>query len=382
MDTLQKIEALGRAAQYDLCSSYLCQGPKAHRARGPYGRWIFPAVIPDGRQILLFKVLMNNLCENDCYYCVNRCSRNYRPLSFSPEELAMTFEELRRRGLVEGLFLSSAIAGNTTRTMEKMIAAVEIIRYRYQFKGYIHLKILPGASYDEVEQAVRLADRVSINLEAPSNERLRRIAGNKNFEDLFLRMKWIKELADKDQRMRAGQTTQFVVGAADESDKEILTVTDRLYRELDLKRVYFSAFQPVEDTPLENHPPTPLMREHRLYQADFLLRRYGFKLDEIPFDRGGNLPLAADPKLAWALNHPEYYPIEINTAEREQLLRIPGIGPVSAKRILQVRRQRKFRYLDDLKAIGAVIRRAAPFVLLDGKRPTRVGPVQLGLWGA
>lgn len=381
MDAIEKIEILGDAAKYDLCGACFTQGKSAHRIRGPFGRWIYPAVMPDGKEILLLKVLMSNACENDCAYCFHRCSMNYRRVSFKPEELANLFITLKERGLVQGLFLSSAVSGSTEQTMKRMLTTVEILRFRYRFWGYIHLKVLPGASLGEVEQAVRLATRVSVNLEAPSAERLKKISTSKDFKnDLLLRIQWIKDIIKKTECTRAGQTTQFVVGAAGESDSEILKATDWLYNEMDLKRVYFSAFQPVENTPLESRQPTPLMREHRLYQADFLFRRYGFKLHELTFNSQGDLPLSADPKMVWARNHPERFPIEINTASKQELLRVPGIGPRSASRIIRQRRKGKIYQLEELKAFGTVARRAASFVLLDGRKPKMQIPAQLGLW--
>jgi putative DNA modification/repair radical SAM protein len=381
MDAIEKIEILGDAAKYDLCGACFNQGKSAHRVRGPFGRWIYPAVMPDGKEILLLKVLMSNACENDCAYCFHRCSMNYRRVGFMPEELANLFITLKERGLVQGLFLSSAVTGSTEQTMKRMLTTVEILRFRYRFWGYIHLKVLPGASLGEVEQAVRLATRVSVNLEAPSAERLKKISTSKDFKnDLLLRIQWIKDMIKKTECTRAGQTTQFVVGAAGESDNEILKITDWLYNEMELRRVYFSAFQPIENTPLEGCQPTPLMREHRLYQADFLFRRYGFKLHELTFDSQGDLPLSADPKMVWARNHPERFPIEVNTASKQELLRVPGIGPRSASRIIRQRKKGKIYQLEELKTFGTVIRRAASFVLLDGRRPKMQTPTQMGLW--
>jgi len=375
MDTFQKVQVLGQAAQYDICAA--C-GTEASRIRDDIGRWIYPAAMPDGRRVMLLKILMSNACENNCLYCANRRGRDFRRISFQPEELARLFDELHRRGLVQGLFLSSAICGGATRMMERMVATAELLRFQYEFRGYIHLKILPGADLACVERAAELADRLSINLEAPSQERLAHIANDKDFDDLLAPMGLVKAITDRGRLVRAGQTTQFVVGAADETDREVMHTTHRLYRELGLARAYFSAFQPVVDTPLEDRPPTPLIREHRLYQADFLLRRYGFEFDDLVFDEDGNLPRSSDPKMIWALTHPELFPVEVNLASREELLRVPGIGPQSAARILKLRRQGRFRSLQGLSEIGAVAKRAAPFILLDGRQP----PIQLGLWDA
>jgi len=372
IDTRQKIEVLGRLAQYDLCGE-AC-GTEASRARDDLGRWIYPAVLPDGKRVKLLKILLTNACENDCYYCANRAGRNFRRISFTPEELAYAFDQMHRKGLVQGLFLSSGVC-NAVRTMDRMIATVELLRRRYTFPGYIHLKILPGATFAQVERAVQLANRVSVNLEAPNPQRLARIAPPKDFTAHLLQpLCWARQLIEEGASV--SQTTQFVVGAADETDRELLSTTERLYRELGLARVYFSAFQPIVDTPLQDHPPTPLLREHRLYQSDFLLRKYGFTLDDLVFDDSGNLPDEADPKLMWAKAHPEFFPVEVNRASREELLRVPGIGPRSASRILKLRGRGKFRQLSDLRRIGVVAKRAAPFVLLDGRQP----PFQLGLW--
>jgi putative DNA modification/repair radical SAM protein len=377
LDTFEKVEILGRSAQYDLCGE-AC-GTDAARKKDDLGRWIYPAALPDGRRVAMLKVLLSNACQKDCYYCAHRASRDFRRISFAPEELARAFDQMHRKGLVKGLFLSSGVCGDAGRAMDRMIATVELVRKRYAFSGYVHLKILPGASLAHVERAVQLATRVSVNLEAPNAERLARIAPRKDFAaNLLQPMHWAKELIEVSggRLVPAGQTTQFVVGAADESDREILMTTARLYRGIGLARAYFSAFQPIVDTPLEGHPPTPLLREHRLYQSDWLLRQYDFTFEDLIFDEAGNLPREADPKMMWAKAHPERFPIEINRASREELLRVPGLGPRSVARILRLRRQGTFRTLTDLKKIGAVASRAAPFILLDGKSP----PYQMSLW--
>lgn len=379
MDTLEKVEILGRSAQYDLCGE-AC-GTDAARKKDDLGRWIYPAVLPDGRRVAMLKILLSNACQKDCYYCANRASRDFRRVSFTPEELAKAFDQMHRQGLVKGLFLSSGVCGDPSRAMDQMIATVELVRRKYAFPGYIHLKILPGASFAHVERAVQLATRVSVNLEAPNAERLARIAPSKDFAASLLQpMYWVRDLVEAGggRLVSAGQTTQFVVGAADESDREILTTTARLYKEIGLARAYFSAFQPVADTPLEDHAPTPALREHRLYQSDWLLRQYGFTFEDLVFDEEGNLPAEADPKMMWAQVHPEYFPIEVNRASREELLRVPGLGPRSVARILRLRRQRTFRTLTDLKQIGAVVSRAAPFILLDGKRPPYQMRLEIG----
>jgi len=377
MELFPKIKLLGEAAQYDICAA--C-GPQASRVAGPLGRWIYPAILPDGKTVLLLKVLMTNACENNCLYCINRTSLDTPRTTFLPEELASLFMEMYRRQLVHGLFLSSAVSQSADATMTRMIKTVEILRFKYRFRGYIHLKILPGASFNCVERAVQLATRVSINLEAPNKERLAKICQRKNFEEgIIRRIEWIKKLSTENNLLSAGQTTQFVVGAAGESDKEILETTSHLYSDFNLARVYFSAFQPIENTPLGNHPPTPLLREHRLYQADFLFRRYGFQFEEIFFDERGNLPCDRDPKMVWALNHPEKFPVEINKATREELLRVPGIGPRSANRIIKTRSREKFHSLEEMKKTGAVVSRASSFILVNGKMPRESHQLSLSL---
>ncbi len=368
-DARQKVEALGRAAQYDVCGE-AC-GTDAARKRDELGRWIYPAVMPDGNKVALLKVLQTNACEKNCAYCVNRRGNDQRRTTFAPDELARLFDQMVQARLVQGIFLSSGICGSAGRMMDQMLATVEIIRRRYGFRGYVHLKLLPGATRDQVERAGQIANRVSVNLEVPNRERLAQIASAKNPDDLLNPMRWASEFMRQNPGRWApsGQTTQFVVGAADESDQEILTTVSHLYDRVNLHRAYFSAFQPVRGTPLESHPLTPAWREHRLYQCDHLFRLYGFGFSELVFDADGQLPRDKDPKSLWADAHPECFPVEINRANRDALLRVPGLGPRSVTRILRERKSATLRTLNDLQKVGAVAKRAAPYVLLDGRRP-------------
>jgi predicted DNA-binding helix-hairpin-helix protein len=285
------------------------------------------------------------------------------------------FSKLSTAKIAEGMFLSSGVAGGGARTQDKILATAEILRKKYQYKGYIHLKIMPGAEKDQVYRAMQLADRVSINLEAPNTERLARLAPHKMFfEELLEPLKWVEEFrsnipAYKFWKGRAPSTvTQFVAGGSDESDLELLTATSWLNKNVGLKRAYFSAFSPIPDTPFENKPATDPMREHRLYQASFLLRDYGFDLEDLPFTSQSNLPLHTDPKQAWAQINLADHPVEINEAERRELIRIPGIGLKGAEAILTARRIRRLRDLSSLKKLGIIAERAAPYLLFDGHR--------------
>ena len=344
--------------------------------------FITPAVMPNGRRIKLLKTQLSSVCERDCNYCAFRAGRDFRRASFRPEEFARMFLELHRRGIAEGLFVSSGIAGGGAATQDRLIATAEILRLKLGYRGYLHLKIMPGAERAQVERSMQLADRVSINLEAPNTESLARLAPHKTFsEELLTRLRWVDEIRRTQPEQRGwngrwpSSTTQFVAGGADESDLELLQTTEYLYRALRLKRAYFMAFSPVPDTPLEGHAPTPAGRELRLYQASFLLRDYGFSMEEMPFEADGRLPLRVDPKLAWAQHNLGEQPLEVNRADRTQLLRVPGIGPKGADAILRLRRQARIRDLAALRALGVLAERAAPFLLLDGKK----APYQMSL---
>lgn len=371
-------------------------------AATPHSR-VLPCVshhtTPDGQRRAVLKILQTSACENNCNYCAFRVGRDTRRAHIISDEMARSFDLMHRAGLVEGMFLSSGIIG-TNRTMDEMLATAELARNKYGFVGYIHLKILPNAEAAHVEAAVKLADRVSVNLEGPTQERLTALAPKKRMEELMAPLREAARIrrnliaagvlprrGERDGQptdprakprwgnARLGLSTQFVVGPAGESDRELLTVVNSLYRELGMSRAYYSAFRPVKRTPLETVAPTDPAREHRLYQADWLLRFYGFAAAELPFDAADQLRTDIDPKAAWARAHPEQFPIEVNHAPLNVLLRIPGIGPQSARAIIEARRIAPLREIGDLKRLGARGDHAAPYVLLGGKRPPYQPPL-------
>jgi len=338
--------------------------------------FVHPVQLPNGQKVMLLKTLLSSACERDCFYCPFRAGRDFRRATFKPDEFAGLFAKLSAAKIAEGVFLSSGVAGGGVRTQDKILATAELLRQKYQYRGYIHLKIMPGAEKDQVYRAMQLADRVSINLEAPNTERLSKLAPHKIFlEELLQPLKWVEEIrkavpAYKFWNGRAPSTvTQFVAGGSDESDLELLTATNWLNKNVSLKRAYFSAFHPIMDTPFENKPATDPMREHRLYQASFLLRDYGFDLEDLPFTGESNLPLHADPKQAWAQMYLADKPIEVNKAEKRELIRVPGIGLMGADAILSARRISRLHDLTSLKKLGIIAERAAPYLLFNGHRP-------------
>jgi predicted DNA-binding helix-hairpin-helix protein len=355
-----------------------CFTPKEQRAS-----FVHPAQLPNGKQIKLLKTLLSSACERDCYYCPFRAGRDFRRATFKPQEFAELFMKLNQARAAEGLFLSSGIAAGGANTQNKILDTAEILRKRFGYRGYMHLKIMPGAERGQVERAMQLADRVSVNLEAPNTQRLAKLAPHKIFlEELLRPLKWVEEIRRTQPAYKfwngkyPSTVTQFVAGGADENDLELLTTTSWLTKNVRLKRAYFSAFSPIRDTPLENKAAVDPLREHRLYQASFLLRDYGFDLEEMPFLQDGNLPLPTDPKLAWAQMNLIERPLEINRAEKSQLLRVPGIGLKGAEAILSARRSGRLSDLGSLRKLGVVVARAAPFLLLNGRRP----PSQLAMF--
>ena len=333
----------------------------------------------DGRCISLLKVLMTNYCVYDCKYCINRRSNDTRRTAFTPRELAELTVQFYRRNYIEGLFLSSGVLRNPDYTTLRMIETLRLLRREFAFNGYIHAKAIPGTSPELVQQLGYLADRLSVNIELPSQKGLAALAPDKSKAAILAPMRLIEAQGrqNKEELAKyrhapafapAGQSTQLIVGATEDSDRHILHLTESLYDRYRLKRVFYSAYVPVVENPLlpDLHTKPPLLREHRLYQADWLLRFYGFRADELLDDQHPNFDPMLDPKCYWAITHPEQFPVEIMTADLGRLLRVPGIGPTGARRILSARRTGLLHF-DDLKKMGIVLKRAQFFILCGGR---------------
>lgn len=378
----ERIQILGKSAEFDVCGIPRLFSRKPKKLMR--FKFIYPAV---GRKefVRLFKVLQTNCCEGNCFYCANRKDREFYRISFTAEELARLFINYYKRGLVDGLFLSSAIYSSPTKAQEETFKTLLLVRKKYGYTGYVHYKILPGADFSLIEKSAELADRLSINLEAPGSSYLKKLSPTKKFSAHLLRGLSQISQVNKEKKLKAGITTQLVVGAAGEKDREIINFSYLLYKKYNLWRVYYSGFFPIRNTPLDILPPCNPLRELRLYQADFLIRKYGFSPKELPFRKDGNLPEDKDPKLAWALSHPDKFPVEINKADYFELLRVPGIGRISAERIIKKRREKKIKTLQELKETGCVVKRARNFVTLNGKfYPSEKAPEsydsQLFIW--
>ncbi|MEP7290745.1 MAG: radical SAM protein [Chloroflexota bacterium] len=335
---------------------------------------------PKGKKAMV-KTMMTTACERNCNYCPFRAGRSRtRRVTIRPDEMAKAFDQIARARLAEGIFLSSGIIKGGVTTQDKILDTIEIVRKKYHYDGFVHMKIMPGAEYDQIKRAVELADRVSINLEGATEQRLNALAPKKEFNtELLQRLIWAHEIRKNLPYgvKRPSIVTQFVVGAVGDTDLELLSLSDRLYQQLKLSRVYYSAFGPVIQTPFENVPAVDPQREFRLYQASFLLRDYHWDVEDLNFTQSGNLDLSVDPKKAWADSHLRQSPIDVMTASREQLMRIPGIGPKNADTILRARRKGRLDDLSYLRKIGIrAPEQAAPYILLDGQRP----PQQLTLF--
>ena len=380
MDLQRKLEILSSAAKYDVsCSS---SGSNRKNKKGGIGNasvsGICHSFTPDGRCVSLLKILMSNVCIYDCSYCISRTSNDFPRATFTPDEICDITINFYKRNYIEGLFLSSAIVKSADFTMEKLYETVYKLRNEHNFNGYIHLKAIPGADQNLIDKAGLLVDRMSVNIELPSSESLKILAPDKDKNKILLPMKNIsnKIIQNKNEIKRfknapsfvpGGQSTQLIVGASLESDLKILTLSESLYEKMNLKRVYYSAFVPVTNDkrlPEIKNPPT--LREHRLYQADWLLRFYGFNANELLSEENPNFDINFDPKTNWALKNIHIFPLEINKAPREMLLRIPGIGEKSVQRIIAIRKVSNITF-EDLKKIGVVLKRAQYFLTCNGK---------------
>ena len=379
MDLQEKLEILADSAKYDAsCASSGSDRGGAGGTGAAHLSGVCHSWTADGRCISLLKILMTNECVYDCAYCVNRRTNDSPKAILTPDEIAGLTFEFYKRNYIEGLFLSSGIIVSPDRTMELMLEAVRKLRPVFRFNGYVHMKVIPGADQALIDQAGLWADRVSVNIELPTDKSLRLLAPGKTKETVLGPMSRLaqKITASKDERRSiksspafapAGQSTQLIIGATPETDREIIKLSEALYGKMCLKRVYYSAFVPVtKDSRLPALLSPPLLREHRLYQADWLLRFYGFKADELLDEKHPALDLSFDPKTVWALNNLDKFPLEVNKASYEEILRVPGIGVTSAKRILRARRAAPLS-LDDLKKLGVVMKRAVYFVTAGGR---------------
>lgn len=380
MDLLEKLEVLGDSAKFDVaCTS---SGSDRKGQKGMLGNAVKAGLCHsfagDGRCISLLKVLMTNVCIYDCKYCVNRRSNEVQRVGFTPRELADLTIQFYRRNYIEGLFLSSGVVGSPDNTCELMIQSIQLLREEYRFNGYIHAKAIPGADSALLYRLGLLVDRMSVNVELPSEGSLSLLAPDKSRTSIFGPMGMIADTTRESKALAhhrgapkfapAGQSTQMIIGATPDSDFQIMRLSESLYQKYGLKRVFYSAYMPVSSDSLLPAIDTkpPLMREHRLYQADWLLRFYGFRAEELLSETNQNLNLYVDPKCGWALSHLEAFPVEINTADYQQLLRVPGIGVQSAQRVIAARRGGPLHF-EALKSIGVVLKRAQYFITCGGK---------------
>jgi predicted DNA-binding helix-hairpin-helix protein len=387
-DTLTRLTQMGDLTLYEPAGDQpakeraLAQKTEAKSARyqsQSIAECITNVSTPQGKKPIL-KTMITTACERNCFYCPFRAGRGQmRRETFTPDALAGAFDQLQRSKQVDGMFLSSGIIKGSVTTQDKIIDTAEIVRKKFRYRGYLHLKIMPGIEYDQLYRLMQLADRVSVNLEGPTQERLDALAPKKDFNAELLQMlKWVHEIREAHPHQKlARSVTQFVVGAVGDTDIELLSITDRLMNQWGIVRTYYSAFSPVMHTPFENLPAVNSMREHRLYQASFLLRDYGWNVEELSFAESLNLRLDVDPKKAWADANLTDAPLEIMTASREELLRIPGFGPKAADAIVSARRTTHLTDLSQLRKLNIrAPEQSAPYILLDGGR----APQQLALF--
>jgi predicted DNA-binding helix-hairpin-helix protein len=348
-----------------------------------------------GTRMALLRILMTNACSYNCHYCPMRRDRPMPRTLLKPEELVRIFLAAHQRGWCQGLFITTGIPGRPVKVMDDLIQVLELLRERHRFAGYIHVKLVPGGETGQIDRLTSLASRVSLNFEAPCGASLSRIAPEKSFSETLRSFERVQKLVVAEREAQAhgrpkdpfhpggssGMTMQFVVGATPDTDQSLLHTVSRLKAAGGVHHPHFSAFRPISDTPLEGAPAAPALREHRLYQAAYLMESYGFTPEEVVFGPSGNLPLAQDPKTSWALHHPEQFPVEVTTAAYDRLVRVPGIGPLAARRIVAGRGTAVLRSLSDLRPMGVITGRAAGFLLLHGRRlQSERWSEQLGFW--
>lgn len=360
MDLYEKISILGPTAQYDTC------GPKDFGQTSNIPG-VYEAKVGGG-VCRLFKVLQSSSCKNNCTYCALRRDRDTPRTTASPDEMAKAFMSAYSRRLVDGLFLSSGIFGTPETTMSRTLDTATILRRKMSYRGYLHLKIMPDSPADTIREAIRLANRISLNIESPTENDLAALSPDKNWKRGFFHTLTMIKGELRKRRAATGKrppslTTQFVVGAGSETDASIVKTAHLLYKNFGLHRSFFSAFRPVAGTPLAHKSAASTIREHRLYQTDFLLRQYRFTPWDIPFDTNGFLPETADPKMLWARCHPEYFPVNLNSAGYWQLLKVPGLGPTSAKKILGLRKIRRIKKVDDLAGKRILVKKLREFAV-------------------
>ncbi|MEA5029608.1 MAG: radical SAM protein [Sphaerochaeta associata] len=388
MDTQSKLDILSRDAQYDLSCACGTKNPQEHRKRNTAGSgWLYPTTTVSGGPGIMLKTLMGNRCANDCKYCPLRNDQDFRPVALAPKEMASFFHEFQSKRPLIGLFLSSAVLGCAEKTMEMLTDTARILRNSYRYRGYIHLKVIPGSSKESIDEALKYASALSLNIEAPGEQHFSKLSESKNYvQDILQPLTYIASQTAKGARYeRVHTSSQFIVGASDELDKEILLYTSRLYQELHMGRLYFSAYQKgLGDQSLPGEQKqhqhsqlelfdlgqvhetdhASLTREHRLYQADWLLRKYGFSYEEMIFTEERNLSLTKDPKLVWAQANPQYFPLSVKRSPKEALLRVPGLGPTYVGRIVSHRRMAPLSCLEDLKLPFSVLEKARPFLTI------------------
>lgn len=389
MDTQSKLDILSRDAQYDLSCACGTKNPDEHRKRSSTGaNWLYPVTTASGGPGIILKTLLGNRCSNDCKYCPLRSARDFKPAAITPKEMASFFYELQSKRPLLGLFLSSAVLGSSDQTMELLVETARLLRVGYRYRGYLHLKVIPGCSKESIDEALKYTSAISLNIETPGEQHFAKLTDTKDYQkDILDPLLYIASRTGKGCRYEKVSTfSQFIVGASDEQDKEILHYASRLYSHLHMDRLYFSAYQkglgdrtiPGEQrqadvdlqqdlfgNPINDGDDQDILtREHRLYQADWLLRKYGFSFEEIPFTKEGSLSLEKDPKLAWAEQNLQFFPVSVKRAPKENLLRVPGLGPVYATKIVKQRRLTPISCLEDLRLPSSVLQKARPFLTI------------------